>query len=426
MVKENINVNPYSLEGTTEENIGRKSHLFNQAWETVNLPLEAHNVFEHYALMRDQEVPKPLGADRKKQAGPAIIVGSGESLDDALPLLKDWQGGLFCSSSHISTMAYYGAVPTHMSTPDPRSMISELENIPKEYWDRAWNEETGCTFLQTPIGPIAYTRFWKGRIRWFLVFDPSKEWYTSVLRTGFPWIEDYLLPFTANVPALVAQAQHLGYWPLFLIGADFSNKRFSAWNYKDGEWAQSVGGFQEPKNFVPSANGQVSTPNLLWAKRGVLCTARLNTEFTYGKAWHIYNCSKVTAMDEMPYVKIEKVIKRQGKGFRYPWPKNKLIRTLDVGLARYHTVVLPFHNGMGEGNRIHFAYSQEHLAHQIDQMNAQLQTTLDEYANLQQELKDEAQARGFHPDKVKMIDKEKYLEHYRWAREKATSSNNTR
>ena len=46
--------------------------------------------------------------------GPAIILGSGPSLDDTVPYLKDWKGAILCSTSQLAVCEANGIIPTYV------------------------------------------------------------------------------------------------------------------------------------------------------------------------------------------------------------------------------------------------------------------------------------------------------------------------
>jgi hypothetical protein len=96
----------------------------------------------------DVFAPENVLTERK----PALIIGSGPSLDTALPLLKDWKGATFCSTSHASSLIYYGHEPSHMIAYDINTRPFEQE------WVDTWEgrktvmvtkfRDTGRTFQQ--------------------------------------------------------------------------------------------------------------------------------------------------------------------------------------------------------------------------------------------------------------------------------------
>ncbi|KKK95869.1 hypothetical protein LCGC14_2668500, partial [marine sediment metagenome] len=261
-----------------ETEVGRMHGHFAAAWQARNLDMESENAFEHFHLFKGIPTEESISEGILKAPKPAIIIGSGPSADQIIPKLKGWKGGIFCSTSHITTLAKYGVMPTMFASPDPLGLMDEFA-MPDEDLERMFKE---TIFGSSPIQPIEYTRFWKGRRRWYMIFDPTKEWYAQILRPRFEWIKDILLPFSANLPALMAIAQYMGYSPIYLTGADFSGSRYTQWRYHNDEWEESIGSLPPENHRVATHHGKVSSPNLMWAWRGMMCVARINSEARHG------------------------------------------------------------------------------------------------------------------------------------------------
>ena len=76
-------------------------------------------IWQRYKEHAASDMPK--GEPGSK--GPAIVIGSGSTLDKALPRLKDWEGAIICSPSHLSTLVYHGCEPDYLLLLDPRGTI---------------------------------------------------------------------------------------------------------------------------------------------------------------------------------------------------------------------------------------------------------------------------------------------------------------
>lgn len=400
-----------------EQDIAQHSGDFNMSWRTRNLPIEAENVFEHWCYFKDESKKTPLlKLDRVPEPKPAIVIGSGGSLDYAVPYLKDWEHAIFCSSSHLSTLARYDCYADYFASPDPRGHINELLNLPEDKL-KILHEKT--TFAQCPIGPYKYTVNWPGRMRWFLIMDPGKDWYANAIAPNFPWIPESLLPFSANAPALIAIAQYLGYAPIYLVGTDFSGKRYDNWEYIDDKWKEQKGTTSEGNlGYQKTYHGLHSSMNLMWAWRGMLCVLRLAISELKGVYWHVYNCCPNGALqDELPYRDIREVISRQGADEKMEWSKQKTRTMIDLGLARFNTFCFTVHNGERQGNRLEMAKSWEDLGRRIDGINGMIQTTVNIYNNA--EPKDQRIMRKtFKLEKVKLLDRDKTLEYCRYLKER--------
>ena len=70
-----------------------------------------------------------ISEEPKVDKVPAIIFGSGASLDKALPYLKDWKGGTFCTTSHAESLIRFGVEPTYIIDLDPMCPWSDISDI---------------------------------------------------------------------------------------------------------------------------------------------------------------------------------------------------------------------------------------------------------------------------------------------------------
>ena len=413
----------------SEADVGQMHEHFGASWRYRNLLMEAENAFEHYHYFKLHEREKSVIADTSRAPQPAIILGSGCSMDEVMPYLAKWKGGIFCSTSHLSTLAHAGINPTCFACPDPRGDMSEFAMPGDKLQDMFKHTMMACT----PIQPHQYTTFWEGRRRWFLIFDPTKEWYAQILRPVFSWISDVLLPFSASVPALVAIAQYLNYAPLYLLGCDFAGNRFNAWNWqqvvKDTgektevgpqpetyEWKENKGGLYPPSHQATTYHGKISAPNLMWAWRGLLCVARINTEMRHGKKWHMYNCGgDKSALDGIfPPANPWWLVNTQGRGMIMTWSRTRFINELDIALARFNTVVFGIHNGIDYGTRVQIANSYEDLEAQLKALNEQLHASAQVWTKLSPEQQAEIHKQSkFDPDKVRGVDVPAFMEKFR-------------
>jgi len=149
-----------------------------------------------------------------KPQGPAIITGSGPSLDKVLPLLKNWKGGLFCSANAQSgTVRYYGAHPTH-------SLMFDSQLTLPEFSEQVLNPRK--TIVVTHPGMLpTINAFWKGKTYWYKIFSPNMQDFSEMLRSGFDFLHSTHYPFACATAGLTAFAHAMGYDPLIYVGADF-------------------------------------------------------------------------------------------------------------------------------------------------------------------------------------------------------------
>jgi len=379
-----------------ERAIAAKKDLFKKQWMSGNVPMEARNAFENYCYLKEhKELCNPLHKATLKTPQPAVVLGSGASLNTVLDVLKDWKGTIFCCTSQVKILIEHGCVPDYISTIDPR-----FGKEGKAEWDFEDKEELfkKAVLINSPTTPHEVTKLYKGKQLWFFVWDATKEWYRQVYFSVFPWIEDFILPFTSSAAGLIAIAHSLNYAPLYLIGMDFAGERIDGRpTYLPGDVKKTYHGFK-------------TNDNLLWSWRGVVCTIRISVSQRHGRRWHVYNCSKQsTLIDDLPQKDLRKMILKGKTQSVMRWTRNKLIRSLDKTLARFNTYIFEIHNGVEYGSRVQFCETLVDLLESFEQVNKVLQN------RIQQHYKTpiEGRAEGYDPGKVTLIDIPKKMQYYK-------------
>ncbi len=396
-----------------EAGVGQMHEHFAASWQARNLGLESENAFEHYHLFKGIPTEDSISSGTLRAPKPAIIIGSGPSADQIIPHLKGWKGGVFCSTSHITTLAKYGVAPTVFASPDPVGNMDEFA-MPDVEMQKMVDESI---MAAAPIQPIDYTKFWKGRRHWFLIFDPTKEWYSHILQPRFAWIKDILLPFSANLPALLSIAQYLNYSPIYLTGADFSGTRFTQWRYHKDKWEESKGELPPEGHRMNNYHGNATSPNMMWAWRGMMCVSRINAEVRHGNKWHIYNCGKESALHgTFPYADPSWLLRKNGRGQIMTWTKKQFVRELDIGLCRFNTFVFAIHNGIEEGTRVQMGDSWDDIENQLRGLNMTMESGAQLWKNMNADQRKHMVDSGvkFDPDKIRTVDVPKFMEYAKW------------
>jgi CMP-N-acetylneuraminic acid synthetase len=340
-----------------------------------------------------------------KEPKPALIIGSGPSLDAALPLLKNWEGGSFCSTSQGSTLLYYGHEPTHM-------VAYDINTNPKEFeWADTWANRR--TVLVTHPGMFPGTiDYWPGKRMYFKSMDTSNFFFTNVLPVAYgDVIPSHMFLFSCSVAAQMSLAHALGYSPLYFIGCDFLADRFSRWRYdreaKEWKCDPELHGVFNHKG-IKSANGLMSDPLQIFYKRSTLCVWRIDGS-------DCIQCSPSTIISEMPYVPFGQVMVKQGLGFEdKPLSKQQRNDAIEKYLVRFNQFILTFEpDGAGKES---FRVLE---SHQRSDWEADVQRYI------------EAMAAGMKAQGMKSrVDLEKNMKRFRWLKEQvkmedanATSSN---
>jgi hypothetical protein len=119
------------------------THIHNQsktAWQQVNLLMETFNAADNYHLLNSMKEAGRVEclADCPRGDGkPALVIGSGSSLESVLPTISKWKGAVFCSTSHGTVLVKYGCKPTYMTAVDPRTAPDDQDEfgVPFGEWD---------------------------------------------------------------------------------------------------------------------------------------------------------------------------------------------------------------------------------------------------------------------------------------------------
>ena len=356
----------------TEAETRTNSGQYNVATRRKQLIHEEHNsAYNHHTLVERLKAgtARDIGAE-EKQSGPCFVIGSGPSLDDALPYMKDWKNGIICTTSHALTLMYYGIEPSHILLLDPFC---------------SWDEIAGVDWSQTRTKLVAHPGVWpdiianwpneillyrqnvgrndsfyattQKRMYTHRVGDRDEPEFTLLIRTD-------IMQFACSPPAQMFCAAKLGYGPIFLSGVDFGfhsgKERFTGYTVKrEGstfdvagnapavviptEWEEHEYPFDESTvdkdTMIQTNNGLWTAPIHLYYKKNLLSAWRLSLQNVYSTDHGIIT------PDEMPYADIEKVVKKQGRGFK-PWTKSKIISTTERYLAGVGAFILVSENGI--------------------------------------------------------------------------------
>lgn len=135
---------------------------------------------------------------------PAIVLGSGPSLDQALPLLRSWPGAIFCGPSQVKALDAHHREPDYIVAIDTAAVVAEQLDGP--LYSQA------ILITHQAIDPSVLD-MWRWRRR-FVRLNTDNAAY------AYPWLR---LSFTAHgcTPNAALQlAAWLGYSPIYLVGVD--------------------------------------------------------------------------------------------------------------------------------------------------------------------------------------------------------------
>ena len=330
--------------------------------------------FHAIAKAMEEGRARDLSAEPKVDRIPAFVIGSGPSLDEVLPLLKDWEGGIFCSTSHARTLVYHGAPPTHVMVLDPYCAWNSMEGV-------GWTKYNTKIIVNPGVWPdlidnwpnemLLFRQFLGNRNTFYAqqqnqMYATRKMGGDDLTRPGsrntqwIPMIPSELTVFACSPPAEMFAAGALGYGNIFLSGCDFSYShgkgRFTAQiPQPDGTWKEDARPYTDPKEaqgfgdpdttgyhlpqdadseateVIMSANGIPSMALHLYYKKNMLTAVRLGCQNVFD--------TDDGAITELIKVDAKEVIARQGKGYKRQTPRS-IAKRLEPYLAKVGAYVL--------------------------------------------------------------------------------------
>lgn len=328
--------------GNNNEALGANSSQYNFATNQAQLFHEELNTAYNHATIVEAfstKRAKDVSDEPKKNKEPCFIIGSGASLDMALPKLVNWKGGIICSTSHALSLMKFGIEPTYILALDPFCQWEEIEGVD-------WSKTKTKLITHPGVWPSLIAN-WPNEMLFYIENNGrSDSFYATTQKRMYSWREgDLRFPtfhyyirtevtlFACSPPAQLFMADRLGYGVCFLSGCDFAltnNKtRFTNWTVnKEGVWESHDNPFipgkpapvevdrndkkavepaKENMQLIFSNNGIPSYPIHIYYKKNFISAWRLahKTVYTTDKG----------ALVEIPYVELDEVIEKQGLGY---------------------------------------------------------------------------------------------------------------
>lgn len=344
LTKEHQDLHRTNTDGTpaTEMELRQSVRQYNVNTQKAQRGIEImHSYYNHKQIWEDmfEGTGKDVCDVKIETPEPALIVGSGQSLDKAHDLLKHWKGAIFASTSQGTTLIHAGVKEKlYLVALDPKVQPDEFIGV------EDWTKYDVSLIIQPCIPPVIFD-LWKGKKLYFRIMEPMTEFYTQNLAIAYRWITTYLYLFSCTLSAQMGLAAAMGYNPLILVGCDFGapegRYRFTRWdnmpididafNKETGkkthytkhddipidldldvtinkrEWQATKGGPLNAKNAVVANNGVLTDSIQVYYKRSVFCVARLDMK-------DVINTSTEGIITEFPEATIEEVIENQGQG----------------------------------------------------------------------------------------------------------------
>lgn len=171
----------------------------------------------------------------KRPMVPVLVVGSGPSLDDMLPFIKDFPGVIICGATNAKTVASTGRNPDFICCLDSNGDTWKAMGAPGYDW--------GETMLVThPSISPEILKNWKGPVRFFRPMQMGYDFFDNVYPKMYDFIDFGLVNAGCTVNTEAELATLLGCAPMVIAGVDFGfvdgRARCAQFNWEGGAWVR--------------------------------------------------------------------------------------------------------------------------------------------------------------------------------------------
>lgn len=149
--------------------IRKRANEIAHATDNLWFPRWVQNSFDNYDLIcthmegnwhrNDFPVLERIAGKHKGQ--PAVVLGSGPSLDKNIEALKDWEGVIFCGPAQIQALKRLGIEADYLTPVDSNPIIMRLTQIGDLEYKKT-------TLLATPLMHPAFLKAWFGKRLYYL------------------------------------------------------------------------------------------------------------------------------------------------------------------------------------------------------------------------------------------------------------------
>ena len=190
-------------------------HDFNQKVGRERSRQYAKNAAENYQRIKAEFQKADYSIDTLPRFAmadmvPALILGSGPSLDDCLPYVKDFRGIIFASPSQLDILEKWEIIPQYVVSVDTADSVGEEQIRLDRYC-------YGMTLLAHPYLSPKTLDAWHGNKRYFELLEADGGHF----RDMYPWIT-VQFPVAGSVNNTeVLIARWMGFNPIILAGVDY-------------------------------------------------------------------------------------------------------------------------------------------------------------------------------------------------------------
>lgn len=383
------------------------------SWQQVNLKKESDNAFKNYAMLNEaHEIGQAHCMSTMQQGNkPAIVIGSGGSLDTIIEELVDWPYPIFCSSSQISSLVMHKRNPEFLCVLDPTCAPSDELAVPPG--------ELGKSQLLThPSAPYEYLQRWimrtSSKAFFFRILEPTYDWYTHHLRWAYPWIKAQVLPFIDSAASEISLATKLGYNPIYLLGVDYGGLRFEWWRWINEKWEldaedaarRSKGVIVDAPKQLPISpgtmigTGGLETSEMMeYCMRGVLITSFMGMKDKLKKL-RLYHLTGKSNLNPFIPTLLWKDLKANDWKDKGEWTeefRQKWTDMIEIWLAHKDTIMVPTEMGYPTTDWRVYMMNQDRAIDALMELNREIMVNKQNFGNIENQ---------FHMPIKEMIKKE--------------------
>ena len=261
---------------------------------------------------------------------PAIVIGSGPSLDKVAPLLKNWKHPIFASASNAFVAARFDREPEYICAYDSHWTVLRQLGLKQYNWKNS-------ILLTHPYAEPEMIRQWKGKKLYYRRFYTGMEFSEVILPMMFPWIRVGFTVTGSVVNNAVTIANFWGYSPIFLIGCDMGwrdndARRATLYSPKgNGEWNTSIPETTEHLNKTPQSNKEIiNLKDGLKTSSSFLSFKDALYQILKSSKFQLIDCSD-GILTELSHADPVEVIEKQGYGFERLFKSNpEIIAVVDA------------------------------------------------------------------------------------------------
>ena len=300
-----------------------------------------NSYYNHPLILHDFATGRAKTLTGGQGLGPALIIGSGPTMDDCHDLVRGWTGGIFCSSSQAMTMLALNRRNFHIVVVDVKTENDEF--LPLDEW-----EGKDCKLILHPGIDPEVIQMWRGQKYYFRIIVHNIPFYTEILPLAYPMIPTTLYVYGCAASCQITMAALMGYNPLYLCGCDFGypreQDRFRSYSKVDGKWVLS-----DPVKMRYVRHAKVKYRNGCMSD-----TFQAYYKQTFFNVWRlsladIFRVGREGGLYEVPWVTHEELIKTQGNISRDKYISNKdKIDICERYLLKYGTYTFEYPNNQVE------------------------------------------------------------------------------